>query len=324
MQIFSLTQLMHEHPANAKEKEHHLRIRKALSYIQDNLTCDLSLEKMADVANFSPFHFQKLFIKYVGESPKQYVLRLRLERSAHHLVLYPEQSVFEISLQSGFSSASTFGRAFKNFFGITPDEFRKVSNFENSKNGTSIHNNSKEHNDHFHQFWGIDFDGNETIGQATVEGIKVVKLSSLKIAYLDSHLGDENAVTNAFKALYSLAFPHDLITSSTRFFGIYLDLPFFTEPHKCRFRACISLATGSEAPKDMATGVIEAGKYASYTVTGNMYEMLKALVAFKHGWLDPSGYQITVTACYEEYPTNPAFENHELSTRTVHIPIQPV
>lgn len=315
---------MHEHPANAKEREHHLRIRRALSYIQDNLTSELTLEKMAGVATISPFHFQKLFIKYVGESPKQYVLRLRLERSAHHLVLYPEQSVFEVSLQSGFSSASTFGRAFKNYFGITPDEFRKVSNFDNSKIGTSIHNNRKEHDEHFHKFWSIDFDGNETIGQATGEGIHVAKLSSLKIAYIDSHLGNDDAITNAFKALYSLAFPHDLITGSTRYFGIYLDLPFFTEPHKCRFRACISLPVEAEAPKDMATGVIDAGKYASYTVTGNMSEMLKTLVAFKHGWLDPSGYQISATACYEEYPANPAFENHELSTRTVYIPIQPV
>jgi AraC family transcriptional regulator len=279
---------------------------------------------MAGVATISPFHFQKLFIKYVGESPKQYVLRLRLERSAHHLVLYPEQSVFEVSLQSGFSSASTFGRAFKNYFGITPDEFRKASNFDNSKIGTSIHNNRKEHEEHFHQFWSIDFDGNETIGQATGEGIHVAKLSSLKIAYIDTHLGNDNAITNAFKALYSLAFPHDLITGSTRYFGIYLDLPFFTEPHKCRFRACISLPVEAEAPKDMATGVIDAGKYASYSVTGNTSEMLKTLVAFKHGWLDPSGYQISATACYEEYPANPAFENHELSTRTVYIPIQPV
>jgi DNA gyrase inhibitor GyrI len=66
--------------------------------------------------------------------------------------------------------------------------------------------------------------------------------------------------------LYSLAFPHDLITNSTRYFGVYLDLPFFTEPHKCRFRACISLPAEAEAQKDMATGVIEAG-IRSYNVT---------------------------------------------------------
>jgi AraC family transcriptional regulator len=81
---------MHEQPANHIEKDHHFRIRKVLAYIQENLSVDVPLAKMAEIANFSPFHFQKLFTQYVGESPKQYVLRLRIERIAHNLKLYPE------------------------------------------------------------------------------------------------------------------------------------------------------------------------------------------------------------------------------------------
>ena len=79
--------LMHNPPENHKEKEYQSRIRKVLAYIQENLSEELPLEKLSEVAFFSPFHFQKIFSKYVGESPKQYIMRLRLERIAHYLKL---------------------------------------------------------------------------------------------------------------------------------------------------------------------------------------------------------------------------------------------
>ncbi len=74
---------MHHSPGNHKEKEYYARIRKVLAYIQEHLAEDLSLEKLSGIAFFSPFHFQKIFSHYIGESPKQYIMRLRLERTAH-------------------------------------------------------------------------------------------------------------------------------------------------------------------------------------------------------------------------------------------------
>ena len=104
---------------------------------------ELSLEKLAEIACFSPFHFQKLFSLYVGESPKQYIMRLRLERIAHYLKIYPGLSIGDASFQCGFSSPSTFVRAFKKFYGHTPEAFRKLSFDEISKIGTLKPHKSK-------------------------------------------------------------------------------------------------------------------------------------------------------------------------------------
>ena len=93
---------MHHPPANYKEKEYLSRIRKVLAYIQENLTEDLPLEKLSGIAFFSPFHFQKIFSLYVDESPKQYIIRLRLARIAHYLKLYPGLSISDASFQCGF------------------------------------------------------------------------------------------------------------------------------------------------------------------------------------------------------------------------------
>jgi AraC family transcriptional regulator len=314
---------MHEQPANHIEKDHHNRVRKVLAYIQENLSVDISLAKMAEVANFSPYHFQKLFTQYVGESPKQYVLRLRLERIAHNLKLFPEQSVFELSLQSGFSSPSTFGRAFKNYYGITPDEFRRLSHTEISKICTSKSNKSKDYDNLSHEFWNVNFDEEVSVDFTSGSKIEVIKLSSLKVAFIDSHLGSHNAVSNTFKALYNLAAPRDLINNETRFIGVFLDLPFFTELSKCRFRACITLPANVTIPKEIVVGEIPENKYATYSIKGSTIDTLKSLVAFKHHWLDNSGYQIAETTGYEEYPLNPATEEYENIKREVYIPVKP-
>jgi AraC family transcriptional regulator len=312
---------MHVQPSNLKEREHHNRIRKVLVFIQDNLSADISLNKMAEMANFSPFHFQKLFKQYVGESPKQYVLRLRLERIAHLLKMYSDKSVFELSLQSGFASASTFGRAFKNYYGISPEEFRKLSNSEISKICTSKNKNSKELNNHSNEFWNVKFDEKESVDSGFK--IEVIKRSSLKIAFIDSHLGSENAIAEIFKMLYNLAYSRDLINEKTRFIGIFLDLPFFTEIRKCRFRACITLPENEVVPKEISKGEIPGGKYATYTITGNTSNTLESLVAFKHHWLDKSGFQISELIGYEEYTSNPAFNEYDNLERVIYIPIKP-
>jgi transcriptional regulator GlxA family with amidase domain len=63
---------MHEQPLNHIEKDHHNRISKVLAYIRKNLSTEISLWIMDEMANFSPFHFQKLFTQYIGDSnPKQ-------------------------------------------------------------------------------------------------------------------------------------------------------------------------------------------------------------------------------------------------------------
>ncbi len=314
---------MHLPPKNHREKEYHDRLRKVLAFIQENLAADLSLASMAEVANFSPFHFQKLFTRHIGESPKKYVLRLRLERIAHKLKLYPQLSVFELSLQSGFASASTLGRSFKNHYGISPDDFRKLSPSEMSKICTPNNNKGTESPVKTDDFWTVNSDETETNSNRPASKMEVIKQRSLKVAFIDSHLGNETAISNAFKTLYNIANPRELITEDTHFIGIFLDLPFFTELNKCRYRACITLSEDIEIPKGIAIYNIPEGRYAVYSVSGNLNETLKSLVEFKHEMLDNSGYQVAETIGYEEYQVNPAIEDYTPLKRKVFIPVKP-
>src|SRR5947208_16862050 len=115
-------------PAEASEstrREYAARMNRVVDYIQSHLAEPLDLERLAAVACFSPFHFNRLFHAWMGETLQVFVHRLRLERAAQLLVFDRLRSISEIAPECGFSSAGTFARAFKAGFGITASEWRK-------------------------------------------------------------------------------------------------------------------------------------------------------------------------------------------------------
>jgi len=314
---------MHEPPENSKEKDYQRRIRKVLSYIQENLAEELSLEKLSGIAFFSPFHFQKIFSIYVGESPKQYIMRLRLERIAHYLKLFPDLSINEAAFQCGFASSSTFIRAFKKYFAITPEAFRILSFDEISKIGTLKPNKGKSFNLNPSEFWSLNLTDEEVNGLTSAINIEVKTMRSLKVAFIDSHLGEENAITNTFKALTRWAEPRDLLNSDTQYVGVFLDMPFFTEFEKCRFRAGITLAEDISLTKEIETVSIPKGKYATFSMKGSVQSVFSNLIAFRHGWLEQSGYQISEIMGFELYAENPAKKPYESIQRQIFIPVKP-
>ncbi len=95
-----------------------------LVHIQTNPGEDLSLAALGSKAGLSPFHFQRTFKSLVGESPKGYTQRLRLERAAFRLVVQ-EATVLDIALECGFQNDETFTRAFRRKYRTFPQTYRQ-------------------------------------------------------------------------------------------------------------------------------------------------------------------------------------------------------
>ena len=94
-----------------------------LIQVQRDLDQELNLDVLAERFGYSPFHFHRLFKENVGETPRQYVQRLRLEKAAYKLMISAE-SILDISLATGFKNHETFARAFRKRFGCTPSQYR--------------------------------------------------------------------------------------------------------------------------------------------------------------------------------------------------------
>jgi AraC family transcriptional regulator len=305
------------------DKEKSIAIRRTLEYIQMNIGEDLSLEKLSSVANYSPFHFQRLFLAFVGETPKQYIIRLRLERIAHFLKVFPSLSISELAADSGFASPATFARAFKNYFGIPAEEFRSLPHSKVRKNCKTNRKNCKANLPEHSEFWGRDFSESEIMEWKDKVEITTKQFAGMHVAYVSTCLDNPDAITHAFRELTNWALPRFLINADTKFIGMLLDIPFITPLDKCRYRAGITLNTKPALKKDVSTTEIPQGTFASYRVKGNTMAIVKSLIYFKHCWLDPSGYQIKDISGFEIFDVNPADKPSEQIAREIIIPVIP-
>ncbi|MEO6186839.1 MAG: AraC family transcriptional regulator, partial [Steroidobacteraceae bacterium] len=93
-------------------------------YIDANLHTQISLDDLAGLAGLSRFHFLRTFKRTTSETPYQFLLRRRIEKS-RTLLASSGLSVAEISARVGFSDATRFIRTFRRIVGVTPGVYRK-------------------------------------------------------------------------------------------------------------------------------------------------------------------------------------------------------
>ena len=98
--------------------------KQVLSFIEDRLAEDLSLAKIATVADVSTSHFKSLFRKTVGVPVHQYVIQRRVER-ARAMIQQGKMSLQDIAASVGFSHQSHMARHIRRITGMRPTDIRK-------------------------------------------------------------------------------------------------------------------------------------------------------------------------------------------------------
>src|SRR3978361_171898 len=98
------------------------RIVKAKLFIDDNYSNAIDLDRIADEAFFSKFHFIRIFKKIYGKTPHQYLTYVRIERSK--ILLDGSMSISEVCYEVGFDSITSFTGLFKRIAGQTPAAYQ--------------------------------------------------------------------------------------------------------------------------------------------------------------------------------------------------------
>ena len=111
---------------SAQEQESSSRslIQEAVLYIRNRYRGPITVEEVARVVHLTPNYFSEYFKKQTGVKFSSYVQKLRLE-FAVSLLKMSDLSVKQVADESGFNSAAYFSNAFKDAFGISPEQFRK-------------------------------------------------------------------------------------------------------------------------------------------------------------------------------------------------------
>lgn len=98
-------------------------IQKALTYIEENLYNDLTLEKIYEEVGLSEFHFQRVFKKQLNMGIYKYIQKRRIS-NASLLLLNSDIRIIDIAIISGFSSQEAFSRVFKEYYNLPPRQYR--------------------------------------------------------------------------------------------------------------------------------------------------------------------------------------------------------
>src|SRR5580692_7298940 len=102
------------------------RLLRARDYLGACYRERVTLDNAASHACLSPFHFQRLFAQAFGETPHEFVTRLRMEH-AKKLLLAGNHNVTDICFDAGYESLGSFSTRFHSLTGLSPAAFRRES-----------------------------------------------------------------------------------------------------------------------------------------------------------------------------------------------------
>lgn len=309
------------------QREYIQRINRVMDYIDTHLADPLPLERLAEVAAFSKFHFHRIFFALRGETPGQYIQRLRIGRAARVLVTDREATVTEIALDSGFTDVAAFSRAFRHVYGVSPTAYRaERSNLGTMDSNDGTARGAPDKYDH-----GISNpEGGNDMPQLQMEplpaeSVTVVEKPETTVAYVrhtGPYFGDAKLFERLFTSLYTWAGPRNLVTEQTETIIIYHDDPQTVEAEKLRVSCCIPVPPATEVAGEVGTMTIEAGTYAEARFTLDATQFGGAWNWVYGVWLPESGYQPDDKLCYEKYPPND--KSSETFIVDICVPVRPL
>jgi AraC family transcriptional regulator len=100
------------------------RLRRVKEFVHAKMEDELSLCELAQSVGLSSAHFSEMFRKSTGETPHQFVLRLRVERGKE-MLRSAEARVLDVAIACGFKTQQHFARVFRQLCGTSPTEYRR-------------------------------------------------------------------------------------------------------------------------------------------------------------------------------------------------------
>jgi len=110
---------------NETRLDHGKAVGTVIAAMRTDIAFPHTIETLADIANYSPFHFARLFRMVTGATPGEFLSALRFD-AARRLMLETPNSITDICFDVGFSSLGTFSTRFKQLVGLGPAEFRAM------------------------------------------------------------------------------------------------------------------------------------------------------------------------------------------------------
>ncbi|XIH31567.1 AraC family transcriptional regulator [Cytobacillus firmus] len=280
---------------NSYGKEQQKQINKVLEYIEGHLSEPLPLEKLAAVSTYSVYHFQRTFKGIAGETPSEYIKRLRLENAAHYLIYERHIPITQVAMMCGFSSLSYFTYSFRENFKTSPKQWREGAYLElfpreyyDSKKSKLYSKIQKEgsHSNTYNDFRWLD-----------LAKVKTIELPACTIVKRQSIGPYTQGIPDVWEEIYHWSKSRGLLNLNTMIAGVPRNNPYITPPEKSRYDCCIGVDESAITDQDdelvyqFAGGkhvVYEFEEPLPYSERSTFIECYSELYSY---WLPRSGYR---------------------------------
>jgi AraC family transcriptional regulator len=254
------------------------RFSRVMAYIHDHLAEDLDLDRLAEVAHLSPYHWHRIYHGLYGETIAATVRRLRLHRGAGYLA-NTALPVTQVARKCGYPNAQSFTRAFRQAYGMGPLQYR-----------TGGH----------HAAFLVAPAGMAPESYA----VEVRHVPSVRMAGLD-HRGSYMLIGKAFESAFARMQAQGLAHPAMRWIAVYEDDPFAVPEAQLNSRAGLSLPAGAQARPPLVEFEVGGMRCAVLRYRGP-YASMRAAYRWLFGhWLVQSGEATANLPVFEEYLNSP-------------------
>nr|WP_321378673.1 AraC family transcriptional regulator [uncultured Bacteroides sp.] len=282
---------------SSTREEYLKRVNVVVDYINNHLDEELDLQKLAEMSNLSTYHFHRIMKAFLGETLGAYIIRVRLE-TAVRLLRYTDLPVEQIAYSVGYEMPSSLSKSFKQFYDITPLEYRNNKNFVIMK-PVQLNPDLK------------------------LKSPKVIDIETKTAIYIRlTGAYSELDFCGAWGKLWAYVKENKLFSAGIEHISIYHDDPKVTNSEKLRTDVCLVLPKPAEPKGEIGVKEIAGGKYAvfsyqgPYTNLGIVYDTIFAQ------WLPDSGYELRNAPLYEKYINDPSRTEEAKLKTEIYIPLQ--
>lgn len=306
--------------------EYIARINRVIEYIEINISERLTLEKLSEISCFSPFHFHRVFHAYIGETPNDFVNRIRLEKAATFLTYNSGQNITEVAFKYGFSSSASFARAFKKHFGFSASGWCAggYEKYKYSKIGKTESKNGKDpvpFEDYVSSVNNIFVNTDQEENKMEVE---IKQMPKLHVAYITVYGSYGENIGAAYEKICRWAGPRGLLNQHTKFVGVAFDSPDITPEEKLRYNACITVPEETTPEKEINITDIPEARCLVANYSGlqegisKFYDELFKISLPEYGFLPDDA------PAYEIYLNDPKTDPDKKFVMNVYIPVKPL
>lgn len=254
------------------------RLMRVLDYIYANPAGDLSLDRLADVAAMSRFHWHRVFHAMTGETCAQATRRMRSYRAACMLIQTDDALVL-VAKRCGYTSVQSFTRAFGDVFGMSPGRFRKRGDL------TSPYLKTRK-------------------GEYPMFPVEVLTAPPRRIA-AKSHVGPYPDIGVAFQQLAATFTSRNLWDQARGMLAICYDDPAAVAAENLRSHAGIIVGADFAVPENLEPIDVPDGRMAVMHYKGPYAGLSAAYDYLYSDWLAQSGEALRDAPSFEVYLNDP-------------------